>query len=189
MTVDDDFGGLINRATTLWRENFGDLLLLSLVFALVAWIPLANVGFAAGYTRQILKVARGGKARPGELFGAWDCFGDLLVYLLLLVAAQFVLMHVPVFGQVAGFVLLVAVTPGIYAIVDRRMKFMAAFRWSLETVKTGFVNWLLAVVIGGIFAAAGALLFGIGIVITLGWGYLVLALNYDKGAAPRVIIL
>ncbi|MBT0893927.1 zinc ribbon domain-containing protein [Geobacter hydrogenophilus] len=187
-TPTDDFGGLVTRATRLWTGNFGNLLILSLVFVLVCWIPIANVGFLAGYIRAILKVARGEKAEAGDIFRAWDCFGDLFVYLLLVLVAQFALNHVPGIGQVAGFVLAVVVTPGMYGIIDRRMKFMDAFRWSLEAIKGDLVGWLLAVLIGGIFMAVGALLLGIGIIITLGWGSLVMALQYDR-EQPRVIIL
>ncbi len=189
MTVDDDFGGLINRATLLWKGNFGDLLVVSLVFVLVGWIPIANVGFFTGYTRAILKVARGGKTQVGDIFGAWDCFGDLFLYLLIVVVAEFALAHIPFIGQVAGFVLSVIAAPGIYGVIDRKMKFMDAFRWSFRLIQADFVNWLLAVVIGSIFMAVGVLLLGIGIVITLGWGSLVVALQYEKAETPRVIIL
>lgn len=185
----DDFGSLVTRATRLWTGNFGNLLFLSLVFVLVGWIPIANVAFLGGYTRAILKVARGGKAEVGDIFRAWDCFGDLFVYLLLVIVAQFVLNHVPFIGQVAGFALSVVVAPGMYGIIDRKMKFMDAFKWSLEAIRGDLVGWLLAVLIGGIFMAAGALLFGIGIIITLGWGSLVMALQYDRGEQSRVIIL
>ena len=185
----DDFGRMVTRATRLWTGNFGNLLIFSLVFVLVGWIPLANVGFLAGYTRTILKTARGEKAEVGDIFRAWDCFGDLLVYLLLVILAQFALNHVPFLGQVAGFALSVVVAPGMFGIIDRKMKFMDAFRWSLQQVQADFLGWLLAVLVGGIFIAAGSLLLGIGIIITLGWGSLVMALQYDKGETPRVIIL
>jgi uncharacterized membrane protein len=189
MAAPDDFGDLITRSARLWKENLGDLVLLSLVFLLVVWIPIANIGFIAGYTRAILSVARGGKARVGDIFGSWDCFGDLFLYLLIVLAAQFVLNHLPFIGQVAGFIISIVVTPGMYAIIDRRMKFMDAFRWSFQVIQRDFVNWLLAVLVGGIFSGCGALLLGIGIIITLAWGSLLVALQYDKGEPPRVIIL
>ena len=189
MAEERDFGAIVNLASRLWWENFGSLLLPSLVFICVVWIPLANVGFIAGYNRTILTVARGGKANTGDIFGAWDCFGDLLLYLLGLFVAQFVLGHLPVIGQVAGFLLAVVTAPGIYGIVDRKMKCIDAFRWSLQIVQADFVNWLLAMLIGSLFMASGALLLGIGIICTLGWGSLVMALQYDKGDPARVIIL
>jgi len=189
MAPPDDFGDLITRSARLWKENLGDLVLLSLVFLLVVWIPLANVGFIAGYTRSVLMVARGGKARVGDIFGAWDCFGDLFLYLVIVLAAQFVLNHVPFFGQVAGLILSIVVTPGMYAIIDQRMRFLDAFRWSFRAIQGDFINWLLAVLVGGIFSGSGALLFGIGIIITLAWGSLLVALQYDRGGPPRVIIL
>lgn len=102
---------------------------------------------------------------------------------------MFALNHVPVIGQVAGFILSVVVAPGMYGIIDRRMKFMDAFRWSLETIRGDLAGWILAVLVGSIFMAVGALLLGIGIILTLGWGSLVTALQYDKGEQPRVIIL
>lgn len=189
MTASDDFGDLITKSARLWKDNLGDLIILSLVFILVVWLPVANVGFIAGYTRSVLKVARGGKARVGDIFAAWDCFGDLFLYLIIVLAAQFVLNHVPFFGQVAGLVLSVVVTPGIYAIVDRRMKFKDAFRWDFQTMQRDFVSWLLAVIVSGIFSGCGAFLFGIGIIVTLAWGTLLVALQYDRGEQPRVIIL
>jgi hypothetical protein len=189
MAASDDFGDLITRSARLWKENLGDLVLLSLVFLVVVWIPIANVGFIAGYTRAILAVARGGKARVGDIFGSWDCFGDLFLYLIIVLAAQFVLNHLPFLGQVAGLILSIVVTPGMYAIIDRKMKFMDAFRWSFQAVQGDFVNWLLAVLVGAIFSGCGALLFGVGVIITLAWGSLLVALQYDKGQPPRVIIL
>ena len=59
MSNDVDFGTIINRATSLWKGNFGTLVLISFVFLLVVWIPVANVAFVAGYFRAVLKVARG----------------------------------------------------------------------------------------------------------------------------------
>jgi len=35
MAAPDDFGDLITRSARLWKENLGDLVLLSLVFLLV----------------------------------------------------------------------------------------------------------------------------------------------------------
>ena len=184
-----DFGALINRATSLWTGNFWCIAKLSLVFVLVCWIPIANVGFIAGYTRAMLKLARGGKGETSDIFRSWDCFGDLFIYLFLFVAAQFMVNHLPLLGQVAGFALTVVVAPGIYVIIDRKVKFAEAFHWSLKAFQTDPAGWLLAVLVGGIFGSCGALLLGIGIILTLGWGSVLMALQYERQEAPRVIIL
>ena len=189
MNEQTDFGEIINRATRLWTGNFWCLAKISLVFLLVGWIPIANVGFIAGYTRAMLKLARSEKAETGDLFRAWDCFGDLFIYLLLFVAAQFVLNHLPLLGQVAGFVLTVVAAPGCYGIIDRKMKFAEAFNGSLKAFQADPAGWLLAVLVGGIFGGCGALLLGIGIVLTLGWGSILMVLQYERQETPRVIIL
>ena len=40
MATTDDFGDLITRSARLWKENLGDLVLLSLIFLVVVWIPI-----------------------------------------------------------------------------------------------------------------------------------------------------
>ena len=54
-----DFGELFTAAMNVWKANLSDLVILTLVFMLVVWIPIANIGFIAGYARSLIKVARG----------------------------------------------------------------------------------------------------------------------------------
>ena len=104
-----DIGGMLNAAFTVWKENLGDLVILTLVFLLICWIPVANIGFIAGYTRSLLKVARGqGKAQVGDLFNAWDCFVDLFVFVLINLIIVIVLHFIPVLGTLAACALGVA---------------------------------------------------------------------------------
>jgi hypothetical protein len=175
-----DFGALFSRATSLWKDNLGDLVILTLVFLLVGWIPVANVGFFTGYTRGLIKVARGGKARVGDIFHAWDCFGDLLGYVLLAAVAFFVLAHLPILGPVATFALCLVITPGVYGVIDRRMKLVDAFRWSFAAVQADPVNWLLAVLVGGVLGSVGGLALFVGLIVTLSWGYLIIILQYES---------
>jgi uncharacterized membrane protein len=184
MATSTDFGSLINRATTLWKDNLGDLTLLSLVFLLVCWIPVANVGFIAGYTRALLKVTRGGKAQVGDIFSSWDCFGNLFVYLLLLLLAIFVLGHIPFFGAIATYVLYIAVTPGIYVVIDRNMKALDAVSWSFSLMQADFISWMLVVLIGSILSSVGIIALGIGVVLTLPWGYLAIIQQYELVPQP-----
>ncbi len=177
----DDFGELIGGALKLWQANLGDLAVLTLVFILVVWIPIANIGFIAGYIRSLIKVARGqGKAEVGDLFKAWDCFGNLFIYLLLLLVAAIVLHIVPLLGSLASMALGFAAMPGVYAIIDGKLRSIAAFKWSLETIRANVVNWLLAYLAGYVIAMAGLVLLFIGVILSAPLGLLILIRQYER---------
>lgn len=177
----DDFGAIFTRATELWKSNLGDLALLTLVLLLVGWIPIANIGFLAGYYRAILKVLRGeGKASPADLFRAWDCFGNLLLLCILAFVAAIVLALIPLIGNLAGLALTVLITPALYAVIDRAMGAIDAVKWSIETIKQDWLNWLLAALVGGLLGGLGALALGIGLIVTLPWGFLISAVQYER---------
>lgn len=176
-----DFGELFTSALNIWKGNLGDLALLTFVFMLVAWIPIANVGFIAGYARSLIKVARGqGKAQVGDLFNSWDCFGNLLIYFILSLIAMVVLNFVPFLGQLASVALGFAVAPGMYAIIDKNRSAIDAFKWSMETIQANFVNWLLAYLVGNVIACAGLIALFIGIILTAPLGTLINIQQYER---------
>ncbi len=176
-----DFGELLTAALNIWKGNLGDLVLLTFVFMLVVWIPIANIGFIAGYTRSLIKVARGqGKAQVGDIFKAWDCFGNLFIYFILSLIAMIVLNFIPILGQLASLVLGFVVVPGMYAIIDGRRSAVDAFKWSIGTIQTNFVNWLLAYLVGNVIACAGFIALFIGIIVTAPFGALINILQYEK---------
>ena len=177
----DEFGGIFTSATEIWKNNLGDLVLLTLVLLLVGWIPIANVGFFAGYYRSILKVKRGeGKAQVGDLFNAWDCFGNLLLLFIIAFVALIIVSLVPIIGSLAGLAFSVVLTPALYAVVDRKMAAIDAIKWMIETVKKDWLNWLLACLVGGIIAGIGAIALLIGVIVTMPWGTLITAIQYDR---------
>ncbi len=176
-----DFGGMFNATFTIWKENLGDLVILTLVFLLLCWIPIANIGFIAGYTRSLLKVARGqGNAQVGDLFNAWDCFGNLLVFVLINLVAIIVLHFIPFLGPLAAIVLGFVVVPGGFLIIDKRRGFVEAYTWCFETIRADFVNWLIAYLIGNIVACAGFIAFFIGIILTAPLGELFIIQQYER---------
>lgn len=177
----NDFGDLFTRAVNIWKEQLVDLILLTLVFVLIAWIPFANIGFIAGYTRSLMKVARGeGKAQIGDLFNAWDCFANLLIYLILFLAAGLVLHFVPIIGPLAAALLGFLACPGLYAIIDKRYGAVDAFKWGIDSIQANFVSWLLAYLVGSIVSCAGAILLGIGIILTAPLGTLIIVHQYEN---------
>jgi len=181
----DDFGVLFGRAVEIWKGNLGDLVLLTLVFMRVVWVPIANIGFIAGYTRSLLKVARGkGKAQVGDIFGAWDCFGNLFVYVLIVLIVSIVLHLVPIFGSLASIVLGFVVVPGGYLIIDRGAGALDACKWSLETIRADFLNWLLAYLVGNVIACAGLVLLMVGVLLTAPLGQLIIIRQYERARIP-----
>lgn len=175
------FGDQFNAALIFWKMNLSDLVVLTLVFLLVCWIPIANIGFAAGYTRSILKVARGeGKAEVGDLFNAWDCFGNLLIYCILILVCSVVLNVVPLLGALASMALGFAALPGLYLIVDRGTNFGDAIKGSIAAIQANPVDWGLSYLVGYIVGGIGALLLFVGVIFTLPLGALIMALQYEN---------
>lgn len=176
-----DFGGLFETSMNVWKNNLGDLVILTLVFMLVFWIPIANIGFIAGYTRSLMKVARGqGRAQVGDLFNAWDCFANLLVYLVLYLVAAVILNFIPIAGSIASIALGFIVAPGVYAIIDNKFSAIDAFKWGFESIQVHFVNWLLAYLVGNVIACVGMIALGIGMIVTLPFGALIMINQYES---------
>ena len=177
----NDFGASVSQCLTIWKSNLSDLLVLTLVFALVCWIPIANIGFIAGYTRSLIKVARGqGRAQIGDLFNAWDCFGNLFVYLLLYLIAAVILHFVPFVGSLASIILGFLVVPGMYVIIDRNMGAFDAGKWGVESIQADFLNWFLAYLVGNVLFFAGFILLFVGIVLTAPLGSLIIIQQYER---------
>ena len=176
-----DFGAMLNTAFTIWKENLGDLVILTLVFLLICWVPIANIGFIAGYTRSLLKVARGeGKARVGDLFNAWDCFANLLIFVIINLVILIVLHFIPVLGTLAAFALGFVTVPGAFLIIDKGRSFSDAYSWCVETIQADFVNWFIVYLVGNIIIAAGFVVLLIGVILTAPLGELFIILQYER---------
>ncbi len=179
----EDFSVLFNRATNLWKDNLGDLVVFTLVFVLVGWIPIVNVAFFAGYLRGLMKLNRGGKPEPANLFSAWDCFGNAFVYALLFFIAMIAAGHVPFFGRLAQCAVTILGTPGFYRVVDRNANAIDAMQWGFATIQRHPVPWLLAVLVGGLIGSSGMIALFFGVIITLPWGILLIIQQYEKVSA------
>ena len=176
-----DFGELFAASMNAWKANLADLVILTLVFMLLVWIPIANIGFIAGYTRSLIRVARGqGKPQVGDLFNAWDCFGNLLLYFILNVIAVVILHFVPIVGSLASMAFGFMVAPGLYAIVDNKCTAMDAYKWGFESIQANFVSWLLAYLVGNVIACAGLAVLFVGVIVTAPFGALINIFQYER---------
>ena len=177
----NDFGELFLSAMNVWKTNLVDLVLLTLVFMLVVWIPFANIGFIAGYTRSLMNVARGqGKPQVGDLFNAWDCFGNLLLYFILNLIVAVILHFVPIVGSLASLAYGFMVAPGLYVIIDKKCGAMDAYKWSFESIQANFVNWLLAYLVGTVIACSGLIVLLVGVIVTAPFGALIYINQYER---------
>ncbi|ACM21522.1 hypothetical protein Geob_3179 [Geotalea daltonii FRC-32] len=186
-----DFGVMFENAVRIWKGNLADLVLLTLVFLLVVWIPIANIGFIAGYVRSVIKVSRGeGTAQVGDLFNAWDCFPNLFLFILINVIVGLVLNVVPFFGNIASIALGFVVFPGAFLIIDKGANITDAYKWCCETIQADFANWLQAYLVGNVIFFAGALALFIGIIFTAPLGQLIFVQQYDrvKPGTPTIIV-
>lgn len=177
--VTGGFDKIFNAALGLWKGNLANLAVVSLVFCLVAWIPIVNIAFIAGYVRALIKTARGESAAVGDLFSAWDCFGSLLAYAVLVMVVCLVLSLIPILGVLAVLVITFVIAPGVYAIVDRGTAPIEALKWSWAAFRADMGNWIAVILVGGIIAGLGAIALGIGVIITMPLGYLLGVLQYE----------
>ena len=160
-------GEMFSTALTIWKEHLVSLVVMTLVFFLVVWIPIANIGFIAGYVRSLIKVTRGeGKPSVGDIFTAWDCFGKLLVYVLILFIASAIVSIIPLLGTLLAIALGFIAFPGMYAIIDNNRDIVGAFKWSLASIKANLVNWLLVYIAGYVLAVVGFILLVVGVLFT-----------------------
>lgn len=184
--VDREFADRFNLATTLWKDNLGDLVLFTLVFALVGWIPIVNAAFFAGYSRGLIKLTRGEKAKIADIFSAWDCFGNALAYCLILLAAVIVSIFIPVIGPIAQFAVTIFGSPGFFQVIDGKMNAIDALMWSVSTVQRHILPWLLTVIVAGILSSIGMVALVAGIIITLPWGALLVIQQYEAVKAEAI---
>jgi len=178
--ADRDFGAIFSEATSMWTSNMGNLILITLIFALVCWVPIANIGFAAGYYRALLKTARGEKAEISDIFGAWDCFGQLFLYVIIIAIVSILVNLIPILGILVSIVICFFVIPGLFAIIDRGMGAIEALKWTIKAFMAGIGSWILVILVGSILGGIGAIVFGIGIIVTMPWGYLMMVLMYEN---------
>ncbi|MEZ4599776.1 MAG: hypothetical protein R2940_08305 [Syntrophotaleaceae bacterium] len=172
------FDQLFKDTTDLWKVNLADLVLVTLVFVLVAWIPVVNAGFFAGYFRALRKVVRRERPAIADIFSAWDCFGSALVYGIGVFVAEIILGMLPVLGWVAGLALLFFATPGFFAIADRNVSPITAAKWNVAAFKGDLGGWVAVLLVGGLIANAGFLVLVLGGLFTLPWGGLLMVMQY-----------
>ena len=165
-----DLGGWISEAFEAYKSNFGLLCVSMLVAVLLAVFTCGVLAgpMMAGMTLIVLRVLRKEQPVPqiGDVFKGFDFFVQALLYIVVVVAAGFLLGFIPMIGQVAGFLISPLVMFAMCLIVDRKMDFWPAILASFEKAKAEYVMLLVLWLLGSLISAAGGLLCGVGAILT-----------------------
>ena len=199
--VEVKFGEWIEKGFNLYKENFGILVLASLIAVVISAV---TVGVLAGpmFAGVILITLglldkKGPKPEVGTLFKGFDYFLNSFLFVIIWGIALFVVSVViglvPCIGQLASiFVILVAhalLMFGLFVIVDKRREFWPASVESFNKVKPNFWPFLGFSVVSNIIGGIGAIACGIGVIFTLPIQACILTVAYRDlfgASAPEV---
>jgi Fe2+ transport system protein B len=131
-----------------------------------------------GYFRALLKTMRGEKAEIGDLFNAWDAFGQVFLYFIILLVVGLINL-IPILGTIVYIVFFFFAYPGLLKVIDGGTGAIDAMKWGFKAFKAAIGNWILVVIVGGIFAGIGGIAIGIGVIVTLPWGYFMILKQYE----------
>ncbi len=191
-TVDVRFGEWIEKGFNLYKENFGILVLASLIAVLVSGVTVGILAgpMAAGMLLIVFRLYEGKAPVPelGTLFKGFDYFLNSFLFFLVwgmaIFVASSVLGFVPCIGQLASlFVVFVAhalLMFGLFLIVDKKMAFWPASVESFNMVKRNFWPFLGFSIVCNLIGGIGAVACGIGIVFTLPIQVCILTVAYGE---------
>jgi len=173
------FGEWIEKGFNLYKENFGTLVLASILAVVIGTVTIGILAgpMIAGLALVTLELLDRKQPKPdaGKVFKGFDYFLNsflfVIVWGLAVLIGSVILGIIPVIGQLASIFIVYAAQAflmfGIFLIVDRQKDFRTASMESINTVKTNFWPFFGLSAIAGIIGSIGAIAFGIGIVFTI----------------------
>ncbi len=178
-TIEVRIGEWLAGAIDMYRKNFVLLLATHFVAVMLGAVTFGLLlgPMMAGLMLITLRLADSADPHPqvGDLFNGFSYFLQPLLFFLVwfgaLFIAQSMLATVPGIGQLAGLVLNMVVCAlllfGIPLIVDREMDFWSASAGSYAVVSRAFWPLLAYSALGSLIASSGAILFGVGVILTM----------------------
>ena len=177
-----DIGGWISEAFELYKANFVLVCIATLVALLLSVFTCGVLAgpMWAGLTMILLRVSRKEQPVPqiGDLFKGFEYFLQSLLYVVVIFAASFVLGFIPMLGQVAPMLLMPLVMFSMCLIVDRKLEFWPAIMTSFEKAKAEYVSLLVLWLVASLISAAGAILCGVGAILTAPFSAVVAVVAY-----------
>ena len=175
--VEVKFGEWIEKGFNLYKENFGTLVLASLIAVVLSTV---TVGVLAGpMFAGMLLITFGllDKKGPdvGTLFKGFEYFLNSFLFVVIWGIAAFVASIVvglvPCIGQLASFFIVFVAHAllmfGLFLIVDRGSEFWPASVESFNKVKTSFWPFLGFSIVSNIIGSIGVIACGVGVIFTL----------------------
>ena len=190
--IEVKFGEWIENGFALYKENFGILVLVSLIAVLVGTITVGILAgpMAAGVLVIVFQLLQRKEPPPevGTLFRGFDFFLNSFLFFIIwgiaIFVASLILGLVPCIGQLASlFVVFVAhalLMFGLFLIVDRKMEFWPASVESFNMVKRNFWSFLGFSIVTNLIGGIGAVACGIGVVFTLPIQVCILTVAYRE---------
>jgi hypothetical protein len=177
-----DIGGWISEAWELYKANFALLCVATLVAALLGGFTCGVLAgpLWAGLTLILLRVSRKESPAPqiGDVFKGFEFFLQALLLFLVVGVVFAAASRIPVVGMVAPTLLFPLVMFSMCLLVDKKMEFWPAIQTSYEKAKGEYVSLLVLSLVAGLIASAGALLCGVGIILTAPFGAIVTVVAY-----------
>ena len=171
-------GGIISGGFKIGFQNWGRLILVCLLFALICWVPYLNIGCTIGLTGIIVMLSKGQKASATSIFNSYYLkkMGDVallnFLYLGGIIGLVLILANISPYliltGIPALFVLFISWSMSNLLLLDKDIGALKSIELSNEITYgykglifgVGIINFLLIVLTGGIL---GGIFFGIGI--------------------------
>lgn len=187
-----DLGNWVKDGFDLYKDNFGILVLASLIAIVLSGATLGILAgpMCAGMILITLKLYDNGdeKAEIGDLFKGFNFFLQsflfIIVWGILLFVPSAILCIIPFLGLFASICLQVAAGAclmfALFLIVDKKTDFWPASMESFNLVKTDFWPFLGLSLVAGILGYIGIIVFGIGVFLTLPIYFCIITVAYRK---------
>ena len=188
--VDIRFGEWIEEGFNLYKNNFGTLVLASVIALVLTTVTIGILAgpMIAGLVIVTLQLLRKEEPKPdaGKVFRGFDYFLNAFLFMVIwgtaILVGSFILALFPCIGQLLSPIFAYAAQAflmfGIFLIVDKQMNFWPASMESIQTVKINFWPFFGLSTVASIIGSVGAIAIGIGIVLTIPIQACILAVAY-----------
>lgn len=190
-----EIGNNLQKSFDLYFKNFGLLCLAGLIVGVIAAVTFGILAgpLVGGMLVLSLKLLRGEKGELNEIFAHFNQFATTLAATLLFGVVWLIVWVISVIPFI-GWMINIIVGPAlgmlyfltIGFIVDQKMKPWEAFRRSIDCFATEPLFLWIYALICGILAGIGAIIFGIGIILTLPLGIVGFAIAYRQLSVKEV---